>query len=125
MKPNWRNEVDPEVYQRAQAACPMGHNGETYAPCDPCLKKAILEAELPPPQWESKFLNFTEVRDTGKTKVWYVYNKDGSTLLGRVSWHGPWRRYCFFSFDSTLYDAACLADVAHFMQLRMNERKNK
>lgn len=118
MKPNWRDEVDPVVYDKAVALCT--HEGYT---CDPCLKKALLDAEKPP--WQSRWLEFVEIKDTGKTKVWSVRNRENGFVLGQVKWYGGFRKYAFFPVGGTIYDPPCLYDVAHFMQTKMNERKNR
>lgn len=57
-----------------------------------------------------------------KTKVWEVRsNKDGS-ILGRVDWHGPWRRYVFRPAPGTLFDQACLNCITIFIGNEMMSR---
>lgn len=57
-----------------------------------------------------------------KTYVFDVYNN--TMCLGQVKWYSPWRRYCYFPLDSTLYDAKCLFEVEKFLNELMGERKN-
>lgn len=68
-----------------------------------------------------KWINFHEVKDTGKTKVWDIKTKHGE-ILGFIGWHGPFRKYAFFPADSTIYDASCLNDIMSFINERMGER---
>ena len=34
--------------------------------------------------------------------------------LGIVRWYTYWRRYCFFPSEGTIFDAACLREIATF-----------
>jgi hypothetical protein len=61
--------------------------------------------------------------DTGKTKVWRVYNCNDGSRLGRISWHGPWRKYCFWPEGHTIWSPDCLHDVAKFMEDQMKLRR--
>lgn len=69
------------------------------------------------------FLAFTEVRDTGKTKVWSVDNMEDRSHLGHVRWYGGWRKYIFEVDQPTIWSADCLADVAEFIEFAMAERR--
>lgn len=69
------------------------------------------------------FLAFTETRDTGKTKVWSVDNSNDGSWLGQIKWHGAWRQYVFTPAARCIWSADCLAEVAAFIDARMNERK--
>ena len=66
-----------------------------------------------------------EPREKGHvTKKWCVVpRRDKETggdaeyvELGIVRWFSSWRRYCFFPSDGSLYDAACLHEIAHFCE---------
>ena len=56
---------------------------------------------------------------SGLTKIWYVKSVAG-TALGTISWHAPWRRYCFTPAVNTLFDAECLIDITNFLTLEMD-----
>ena len=67
------------------------------------------------------YLDFQETLNPGrKTRVWEVRN---TVLLGRVAWWSHWRRYTFWPEKATILDAACLREVADFLEARMAERK--
>lgn len=51
---------------------------------------------------------------SGKTKFWLV--RCGQQYLGDVSWHGLWRKYCFYPHPVTFFDAACLRQIAMFVE---------
>ena len=70
----------------------------------------------------SKYLDFIQIRDTGKTKVWQVQNKSGAAI-GKIGWYGPWRKYVFYPHSDTLWDNACLRDMVKFIEGRMAERR--
>lgn len=72
------------------------------------------------------YTNFTEIHDTGKTKVWSVDNANDGSHLGKVRWHGAWRKYVFQPIDGwSIWSADCLRDVADFLQLQMAERRRQ
>ena len=73
-----------------------------------------------------KYLRFEELEAKPKTKRFAVRNKTSDFILGYVKWHGPWRRYCFFTIDVFLiFDTGCLADITDFINKLMAERKEK
>lgn len=71
---------------------------------------------------QTKFLNFVEISDTGKTKVIGVGNNQGQKLA-YLKWATGWRRYVFMPFPDTQFDADCLTEILNFMQQLMNDRK--
>jgi hypothetical protein len=72
---------------------------------------------------DSKYLSFVEIKDTGKTKVWHVYSKSSGKVLARISWHGPWRQYCFMPMSMTIWNKGCLEDINKFITEQMDARK--
>ena len=51
---------------------------------------------------------------SGLTKLWSVKSVAGVTL-GTISWHAPWRRYCFTPATNTIFDANCLQEINNFL----------
>jgi hypothetical protein len=75
---------------------------------------------------ESKWINFVECKDTGKTKYFNVVTKDDIPFkLGEVKWFGRWRQYSFFPESNTVFEKQCLKDIINFIENLMLERKNK
>lgn len=58
-----------------------------------------------------------------KTDVWVVRSEANDSYLGVIGWHAPWRRFCFFPVDGTIFDASCLEEMTSFIRARMAERK--
>lgn len=50
----------------------------------------------------------------GKTKIWMVKNSRSDYEIGRVIWHGPWRKYVFEPAKNCIFDANCLVEIANF-----------
>ncbi|MBA4183035.1 MAG: hypothetical protein H0X49_03380 [Acidobacteria bacterium] len=63
---------------------------------------------------ESKYLDFQDVEVNRKTKLWYIKTKNNS-YLGQIKWYAPWRKYCFFPADATIWDQNCLQDINDFL----------
>jgi len=70
----------------------------------------------------TKYLNYTEVGNTGKTKLVGVGNNYGEKL-GYIKYHSPWRKYIFSPITDSLYDTSCLKDICDFIDELMAERK--
>ena len=71
---------------------------------------------------QTKFLNYTEIDNTGKTKIVGVGNNQGHKL-GVIKWYASWRKYCFSPFPATTFDMTCLNDITLFIKELMDERK--
>lgn len=59
----------------------------------------------------------------GKTDVFNIIGIRGIEPLGRIKWHAPWRKYCFFPRAEILWDTNCLGEVVTFINKLMDERK--
>lgn len=71
---------------------------------------------------QTKFLNFVEISDTGKTKVIGVGNNSGHKLA-YIKWDTGWRRYVFLPFKDTQFDVSCLNEISTFITKLMDDRK--
>lgn len=58
-----------------------------------------------------------------KTLTYDVRSSRDQSLLGRISWYGPWRRFTYSPAGPQVMDAACLREVAEFLDERMAARK--
>lgn len=70
----------------------------------------------------SKYIEFVQTEDTGKTKVFEVHSKSKGDTLATVKWYGSWRQYVMFPQPSTTWNRDCLADVNRFIGDLMFER---
>lgn len=70
----------------------------------------------------SKYLDFSKVGDTGKTGVYRIASKSSGLTLGGISWYGPWRQYCFYANNETIFNRDCLHDIEDFLRQLMHER---
>ena len=69
------------------------------------------------------YIHFIEngTSKSGLTKIWSVKAIAG-THLGSISWHAPWRRYCFTPATNTIFDQECLTDITTFLFQEMVKR---
>jgi len=74
---------------------------------------------------ESKWIRFEESKPNPKTKVWNVLALDGDVILGRVSWFGRWRKYCFFPSPECVFEQDCLRDIALFIEDQTKAQRKK
>jgi hypothetical protein len=56
-----------------------------------------------------------------KTTRWNVFGTEA--VLGQVMWATHWRRYAFFPVPNTVFDAACLREIADFCASQTEHRK--
>lgn len=73
----------------------------------------------------SKWITFSETTPNPKTKVWLVIANDGAIILGKISWFGRWRRYCFFPAAETVFEQDCLRDIAEFIEAQTKLQRVK
>jgi len=75
----------------------------------------------------SKYLLFSQVYFTGKTKRFEIISKSSGNILGRIAWKKEWRRYALNpnSAFETFWDKDCLNDIENFLDKLMYERKIK
>lgn len=74
----------------------------------------------------SKWIEFEEeeVIPGRKTKLFFVWTKGKGQCLGDIRWYGPWRKYCFYPCQNTIFETQCLTDIIEFIKKLMEERKN-
>lgn len=61
----------------------------------------------------TKYLSFERVDNPGrKTMVWNVISQSSEIVLGRIAWYGPWRQYCFYPSNGTIFNTDCLIAIA-------------
>lgn len=70
----------------------------------------------------SKYIRFNLIEKKAKTNVYSVVNISGKYPLGEIRWHPPWRQYCLFPYESTIWNKDCLDMVNGFIQKLMEER---
>ena len=51
---------------------------------------------------------------SGIVSKWLCETRDGDDL-GEVHWYPPWRQYCFYPDEGTVFSADCLADIQDFL----------
>jgi hypothetical protein len=52
-----------------------------------------------------------------KTYRWFVYSLKW-VVLGEIKWFGRFRQYAFFPANDTVFNPACLRDIAYFCDLQ-------
>lgn len=78
---------------------------------------------------ETSYVEFVELSEKPKTKVYEVRNKTHGHHLGIIKWFGSWRQYCFFPANfptlSVVFSSGCLHDIEEFIKKLMEERKKE
>jgi len=77
-------------------------------------------------QYTTKHLEFIfhDYSESGKTRIYNVYNTTTNQSIGRIKWAGNFRKYAFYPENNTFYDAQCLVDISEFLKSEMNRRIN-
>lgn len=74
----------------------------------------------------SKWVRFWKLEPdpNRKTDTWTVWAQGvGGAFLGEVKWYSPWRQYCFYPAESTIWNPECLSDVGVFCRLETRYRR--
>lgn len=72
-----------------------------------------------------KYIDYTLVEEKPKTDVYIVYAKSSLDTLGMIKWYAPWRQYCFFPADETIWSKNCLNEVNALIEKFMEEWKTR
>ena len=67
-----------------------------------------------------KWIDIHEITANTKTKQFAVSTKDGQPL-GEIRFFPRWRKYSFYPYSQTIYEADCLRDIANFCQARTSD----
>lgn len=67
---------------------------------------------------------FISSSDSGRTNVWEVQTTENNLFLGSIKWFGAWRRYSFFPEFGSVFEWACMRDIADFCELKTKEHRN-
>ena len=74
---------------------------------------------------ENKYIRIVEIPKTGKTKRFYVWNKNGDYVLAEIFWYSNWRQYCVEFFDKMVFNSTCLDLINGFIKsINIEHRKN-
>jgi hypothetical protein len=74
---------------------------------------------------EYKYIKFDKIVIPGrKTAVYTIVNISSGTIIGRISWNGQWRQYCFYSESETVFSKGCLLDIIDFID-QLNDERGK
>jgi hypothetical protein len=70
-----------------------------------------------------EYIEMAEVEKKTKTSVYAIFSKSDKEHIGTIKWYAPWRQYCFFPVDDTIWNRGCLTDVIGFINQLMEMRK--
>ena len=72
-----------------------------------------------------KYIHMDLLESGLKTNLYSVRTNSGNDGIGYIKWYSPWRQYCLFPRDDTVWNKGCLEDVNEFIQTLMDKRKKK
>jgi len=73
---------------------------------------------------ESKYIEFMLIEKKPKTDVFAIISKSHLDQLGIIKWYAPWRQYCFFPEEQTIWNTNCMQDVKEFIRILMAKRRS-
>lgn len=79
----------------------------------PNVEMYVKVGERPAGMKADEYIFFEDVpTDTERvTRIVAVRNRRSGDQLGMIRWHGPWRQYCFFPMNMSIYNPTCLARI--------------
>ena len=75
------------------------------------------------PTLKSEYMEAFPIEKKPQTWVYGVVSHRWGVKLGLVKWYAPWRQYCFFPHNNTVWAKNCLTEVNEFIEGLMNERR--
>jgi len=74
---------------------------------------------------EYKWFTLKDVSLPSRKTLWFQIKSKHGKHLGDICWHTPWRQYCFFAVERTVFNKECLSDIQDCITQLMDERKIK
>lgn len=72
---------------------------------------------------DSEYLEFQRIElPNRKTPIVVIWSKSSNALLGEIKWYGPWRQFCFYPEEATIFNIGCMDDIKKVITLLMRER---
>jgi len=87
------------------------------------MGRGVQEDQIMKTQYEHIYFEQDLTPSRRKTQIWACRHVGNEISLGEVRWHPPWRQYCFFPQDQTIYASSCLRDIQDFIRQLMAARK--
>jgi len=73
---------------------------------------------------KDKYLEFyTTTLPNRKTPIIAVYNKVSQEVIGEIKWYPPFRQYCFFPEDETVYHDGCMNKIVECITYLKKEQE--
>jgi len=69
------------------------------------------------------YIDYVLVESKPKTDVFTVFSRSSLEELGTIKWYAPWRQYCFFPLEGTVWSRGCLDEVNLLIEKFMHEWK--
>ena len=69
-----------------------------------------MEKVLDMKKHKYKYIYFYKIED-----VFICKSLKDKNDLGIVKWYGPWRQYCFFPGNNTIFNKGCMDDIKDFI----------
>ena len=71
------------------------------------------------------YLDITDVGESAsaKTRIWFVYSHLHGDKLGEIKWMSRWRQYAVYPTGNTIWNDACLTEIAGFLTKVNNEHR--
>jgi len=72
---------------------------------------------------DKKYIDVVLIDQKSKTAVLEVINIKSNQALGIIKWYPPWRQYCFFPNQTTIWSNGCLSEVIEIIKGLMCARE--
>jgi len=71
------------------------------------------------------YIDYVLIESKPKTDVFQVYSRSSLESLGEIKWYAPWRQYCFFPDEETVWSKGCLNEVNSLIEKFMDEWRTR
>lgn len=71
------------------------------------------------------YIDYVLTERKPKTDVYLVYSRSSMDELGEIKWYAPWRQYCFFPSEETIWSKGCLNEVNSLIDKFMDEWRTR
>ena len=75
------------------------------------------------PTLKSEYMDAIPIERKPSTWVYGIVSHKWGSKLGLVKWYAPWRQYCFFPENDTIFNPTCMETIIQFVKDLMKERR--
>ena len=72
-----------------------------------------------------EYIHIMLIERGDKTNKYSIRNNKTEECLGFLKWYAPWKQYCFYPEEGTIWNSSCLDDIGKVVRFLNNAHKSR